>query len=999
MTVIVALGALVAVAFHWEERSALNAALEDYRKESRIHTREVARRVESTLSDIYSGLRTMARLPGVRALDPDAQNFTSDAHTTVQEIYNNLAARVSMSEVYLVPRAFDPEAIDPRTGQPQTPSVTFDELIVGRTGGQSHHHAEATEIEEVEIFEYRLMRRQLDFFAARFPNEEQVAGLRYPAHIGPEVVTCDNTRYDPAHPNDADRSGLVYSVPFYGEDGALRGQVSGVILSAVLANLLPGGNHALRHATASYVVGSPEKGPWRTHRAAIERGQPATDLLYTEVVDLAVPDLNGGWQLWAGQPDALFLNRSDVRAAHIVARLGYFATLLVTLLMILWTRAQYAGRQAIEAHNEDLERTVADRTQALRDALATAEEATRAKSQFLANMSHEIRTPINGMLGMNEILLQTGLNERQRHCAETIRGSGAALLDVVNDVLDFSKIEAGMMSLAEEDFDLRELLEELAALLCDGALAKGLRLHVDIAPALATQRRGDAARLRQVLTNLVGNAIKFTPRGRVVLRAEPGTTDQSVRIAVQDTGIGIAEQDQALIFAAFAQADGGTARRYGGTGLGLSISARLVALMGGKITVTSTPGLGSEFAFDVRMSPAAAPAPQPAPLGLDVLLIEADERDRGIAAGLLELLGCRVTALADLAAAQAHRPAAGAKAMDAVLVGHHGELTQTLASAEALRALADLGARRVVAAPLRHLPSHAAAEADGINGLLAKPLRLRDLRAVLVGASAAADTADEERRFHGRVLLVEDNLVNQEVACALLELTGVTVVAALDGESAVAAWAEGPFDLVLMDCQMPGMSGYEATAEIRRRETDTRTPIVALTANALLGDRERCLAAGMDDYLAKPFGRQDLEGVLARWLGGPASLTEPAPRADKPLLNPQALDELRAQERAGRGGRVQRVVEAFLAKSGQQVVELREACVATDAERAGFALRGLRSGSDSVGAAGLKTLCDTLSRALQTGNAAEVAGALAQLERQHAEVSALLRSDYLAQAA
>jgi signal transduction histidine kinase/FixJ family two-component response regulator len=417
---------------------------------------------------------------------------------------------------------------------------------------------------------------------------------------------------------------------------------------------------------------------------------------------------------------------------------------------------------------------------ATRRAREAAEASSRAKSEFLANMSHEIRTPMNGVLGMSELLLDTPLTETQRRFVSNIHGCGQSLLAVINDILDFSKIEAGKLALEPIDFDLREVVQQVAELLATRVRADAVEVLCEVGPTVARTVTGDPGRLRQILTNLVGNAVKFTERGRITITVEAAGAPDGLRFAVNDTGVGIAPEVRSRLFRAFEQADNSTTRRYGGTGLGLAISRELVTLMGGEIGVQSTEGVGSTFWFTIRL-PAVT--------------------DAGVAA-----------------------PSA-----------------------------AEVGAAR-------------AASARGSAGAFDDPRA----QALALGGSRPVASA--------HVLLVEDNLVNAEIGLAMLRSLGYQVQLARDGAEAVRRATEDRPALILMDCQLPVMDGFEAVRAIRAREATAsgvsiagekhadRLPIIALTANAMEGDRERCLAAGMDDYLCKPFGREELRDALLRWL-------------------------------------------------------------------------------------------------------------------------------------
>ncbi len=842
------------------------------------NVQRVSQNVDRMFLLTYDTLRIIAMIPSVRALESHGENFTHENRMIVQQLYNNLASQVNVSEIYIIPVDFDPDKIDPLTGNVQVSIVEFDKVILEESVEESGdlHPKVVNGSRGPEIYEYREIKEILAYFKENYPRVDLIKGVNFPAVSSREILTCAISGSSDRSATDKQNAskGIVYAVPFYGIDGLLKGLVTATIQSQVIGRALDSPFYILENPRLQYKVyhvSTPSRNKEVLSRSFLR--EVKQDVCFSRQENLGVIDA-AAWRLGVaiprGHPICTELaHQSDVERMGFLGSSLLFTALIIAMIFFMMMFAE----------NSRLER-----------ARSQAESVSRAKSDFLANMSHEIRTPMNAILGFSDLLSATPLDNVQRQYLSTINSSGQLLLALINDILDFSKLEAGKVSIEEIDFDLEHLVYDVFKIAQARFKEKNINVYVDWDAKLPRWLKGDPTRLRQVILNLLSNAVKFTSQGDIgliVSLVSENPVDQSIviKFVVKDSGIGIAQDVQKQLFNPFTQADSSTTRKYGGTGLGLAICKKIVEAMGGTIGLRSSLGEGSEFFFQVNMRQGVSlvgqniqPVPKGSLKGKKVIVVDGHELS-------LEIIGryCREIGL-DVVAGVKTEQAALDKINKLYETGIVPDIIlcdvmpqgDSYALARKIRLINAYRSIRIIAiASGAMIGSAQAAQENGVDGFISKPVNRQELLNIIAtvlgdqrldNAPIVTRHVASEVGLKGRkILVVDDSPSNQQLMKAYLDVLGCVYEQANNGQEAVEKIRNASYDLCLMDLQMPVMSGDEAAKAVRACGI-TQLPIIALTASVLPEDQRRCLEAGMNDLVLKPVQMNVLKDKINQWV-------------------------------------------------------------------------------------------------------------------------------------
>lgn len=888
ITIACGLAAIIAVNFKYQDDIRL--LQREYQNEHHAETTRIADEINNGMRQFYQGLRTIARMSGVRKIGHSADSLDETTRQSIQEVYNNLAINIDLSEVYIVPLELDPDKIDPRTGKLYEPITTFDSLIVGKTADDTAGGTSPEGVEEIEIHEYRLMKQQLNWLRATAPFEKDIKGLQYPALLGKEVITCDNRQYSTVDPNDDDRSGLVYSVPFYSNSGELKGSVSGVILTNVIRSWLPDGHHVLRNASYDYTVAPSWSGAWSTSTEWVDKVKADPGLIYSEVVPITITDEGQSWFIWAGASNDTFWSLPAVEAHKKFSYSAYLAIIIFVIGLVIYLRQQEKTHKLITEKNDELELRVLERTSEIRaqqeklqDINDQLVEATQHKSDFLARMSHELRTPLNAIIGYSEMLLEDAEDLGEESFVDDlnkIQSAGKHLLALINDILDLTKIEAGKVELFPELINLKSVVSDIEQTIRPLMRAQSNTFSIKI-PNDIGNIRTDLTKFRQIMFNLLSNACKFTENGQISLEICQSEKEDKdwFTFRVKDTGIGMTEEQLEKLFTDFAQADVSTTRKYGGTGLGLAISKRFAHMMGGNLTANSKKNSGSTFylmlpaemeIFEQQSTLAAklAQVDKSDPEACQVLVIDDDPTVHDLMNRYLAKEGFNIITASNgkegLQLAKEIHP--DAITLDVMMPGMDGWSVLTKLKADAK--LADIPVIMITI-----LDDENMGYTLGASDYLTKPISRKDLKTIM------------KRHCRGLscrpVLIVEDDADTRKLMRSMLAAEGLNTAEAENGLEAIKYLETTIPQLIILDLMMPVMDGFHFIEELNKREEWRDIPVIIATAKDLTAaDRERLNGIVQATLEKGSFSKNDLMRILNKVLktntrhGSPAKNSE-----------------------------------------------------------------------------------------------------------------------------
>ncbi len=876
--------AIIAISLvYWESNKSYDIALESYRKNSSISANTIQYRMSGVLDQIYKNLRTISMLPSVRNIDRHATNLTPESLQVIKQLYSNLASAVSISEIYIVPLDFNPNAIDSTTGVLEKPIIMFDELISYESTATELTKTSSKRYEEVEKFEYDLMTTQLAWLKTNYPTSSKIKGLEVPIISGKDVITCDNTEYNNTG-NDADRMGLVFMIPFYGVDGNLKGGITAIIRNNVLKQKFVGIDAALINKNYNYVNLFNNTGQVIDSLEYIKKALPDPNLIYSEVLSLEENDPQSEWQLWVGVSNDNWYNHADYKS---ITRFKYISiTGILAFIYFIIYRTRVLNKlhksneelrrkeQELQYFNADLEKVIHSRTTELealskdlelkntklQDAITIADNANQSKSNFVANMSHELRTPLNAIIGLSELVLEEikdSGDTSYKEPLDRICGAGKHLLSLISNILDLSKIESGKMELYIEEVELKPALQETFVITELLAKKNNNKLIFNNTTDVVTIKN-DVTKLKQILINLIGNACKFTKDGTITLQISQYLKQEDnskwLQFALTDTGIGMTSEQRDKLFNKFVQAESSTTKQFGGTGLGLVITKKMCEMMGGNVTIDSElnkgttvlltipqiviPVVGSERIEYKKIVPQTKTVAS----DLKVLVIDDNEVQRDLITRYLKSSGY-----------QADFAATGEAGLKMILENHYHViildiLLPGISGWDVLHTIKSSPETWDAAVIMMSMMDEKnKGYVMGANDYLVKPFNQNQLLKAL-----SKYITDESSSVQGAtVLVVDDDADSRSIIKNALAKFSVKVEEALDGVEALERIKAHAPILIVLDLMMPKMDGFSVIAELKKSPQWKNIPIIVNTAKELNDEDHKKLNGSITNIMFK----------------------------------------------------------------------------------------------------------------------------------------------------